>query len=105
MGALREYGLTRDEADAAAMGDGFGTPRLHSGLSIRKLARHLYECRTGVDLRLVFEAQKGTLTFDFAGSHDDVGGLFKRPPLATGGRAGGGSDTHSESGYEPSTLT
>ena len=60
-----------------AMRDGFGNPHLHSGLSIRKLARHLYECRTGLGLRLVFEARKGTLTFDFAGSHDDVRAYLK----------------------------
>ena len=55
-----------------AVRDGFGKPHLHSGLSIRKLARNLYECRTGLDLRLVFEARKGTLTFDFSGNHDEV---------------------------------
>jgi hypothetical protein len=60
-----------------ALRDGFGKPHVHSGLSIRKLARHLYECRTGLDLRLVFEARKGTLTFDFAGSHDDVRAYLK----------------------------
>ena len=60
-----------------AMRDGFGNPHLHSGLSIRKLAGHLYECRTGLGLRLVFEARKGTLTFDFAGSHDAVRAYLK----------------------------
>ena len=60
-----------------AMREGFGNPHLHSGLSVRKLARHLYECRTGLDLRLVFEARKGTLTFDFAGSHDEVRACLK----------------------------
>ena len=60
-----------------AMRDGFGKPHLHSGLSIRKLARHVYECRTGLGLRLVFEARKGTLTFDFAGSHDAVRAYLK----------------------------
>ena len=60
-----------------AMRDGFGNPHLHSGLSIRKLAGHLYECRTGLGLRLMFEARKGTLTFDLAGSHDDVRAYLK----------------------------
>ena len=32
----------------------------------------LYECRTGLAWRLIFEAQKGVLTFDFAGDHDEV---------------------------------
>jgi mRNA-degrading endonuclease YafQ of YafQ-DinJ toxin-antitoxin module len=52
--------------------EGFGKPHVHSGLSIRKLGKNLYECRTGLDWRLVFEAQKSLLTFDFAGSHQDV---------------------------------
>ena len=52
--------------------EGFGRPHAHSGLAIRKLGKHLYECRTGLAWRLVFEAQKGVLTFDFAGDHDEV---------------------------------
>jgi len=51
---------------------GFGNPHAHSGLSIRKLGKRIYECRTGLAWRLVFEAQKGVLTFDFAGDHDEV---------------------------------
>lgn len=52
--------------------DGFGNPHLHAGLSIRKLGKRIYECRTGLAWRLIFEAQKGVLTFDFAGTHDEV---------------------------------
>ena len=51
---------------------GYGQPHLHSGLSIRKLGQHLYECRTGLDWRLVFTGSKGVLTFDFAGNHDEI---------------------------------
>jgi mRNA-degrading endonuclease YafQ of YafQ-DinJ toxin-antitoxin module len=51
---------------------GFGKPHIHAGLSIRKLGRNLYECRTGLDWRLIFEARKGVLTFDFAGDHKGV---------------------------------
>ena len=51
---------------------GFGDPHEHTGLSIRKLGRHLYECRTGLEWRLIFVAEKGLLTFDFAGDHDEV---------------------------------
>ncbi len=54
------------------MREGFGQPHIHSGLGIRKLRKHIFECRTGLDLRLVFEARKGTLAFDFAGNHDEV---------------------------------
>jgi len=52
--------------------DGFDNPHAHSGLAIRKLGGHLYECRTGLAWRLVFEARKGCLVFDFAGDHDEV---------------------------------
>lgn len=65
----------REEEVSAAIRlvtEGFGKPHLHSGLSIRKLGKHLYECRTGLDWRLIFEAEKGRLTFDFAGDHRGV---------------------------------
>ena len=52
--------------------DGFGNPHEHTGLAIRKLGKRLYECRTGLAWRLIFEAQKGVLTFDFAGDHNEV---------------------------------
>jgi len=70
---VREAG---QEAEVSAtlklMLEGFGKPHAHSGLAIRKLGQHLYECRTGLDWRLIFEARKGVLTFDFAGDHDEV---------------------------------
>jgi mRNA-degrading endonuclease YafQ of YafQ-DinJ toxin-antitoxin module len=52
--------------------EGFGNPHAHSGLSIRKLGRDLYECRTSLAWRLVFQASKGELLFDFAGDHNEV---------------------------------
>ena len=52
--------------------EGFGKPHAYTGLAIRKLGRHLYECRTSLAWRLIFEAQKGLLTFDFAGDHNEV---------------------------------
>ena len=52
--------------------EGFGNPHAHTGLAIRKLGKHLYECRTGLAWRLIFEAHKGGLVFDFAGDHDEV---------------------------------
>ena len=52
--------------------EGFGNPHAHTGLAIRKLGKRLYECRTSLAWRLIFEAQKGVLTFDFSGDHDEV---------------------------------
>ena len=65
----------REEEVSAALElvrDGFGNPHVHAGLSIRKLGRRIYECRTSLAWRLIFEAQRGVLTFDFAGDHDEV---------------------------------
>jgi len=45
---------------------------------IRKLGEDLYECRTGLAWRLIFVAQKGVLTFDFAGNHDEVQNYLQR---------------------------
>ena len=52
--------------------EGFGNPHAHTGISIRKLDRQLYECRTSLAWRLIFVAEKGALSFDFAGDHDEV---------------------------------
>jgi hypothetical protein len=64
------------EADALAtmlkVQAGFGQPHLHSGVSIRKLAPDVFECRTDLKTRLVFIAEAGVLRFDFAGNHEDV---------------------------------
>ena len=51
---------------------GFGNPHAHTGIAIRKLGRNLLECRTNLAWRLIFYAQKGVLTFDFAGNHEEV---------------------------------
>lgn len=70
---VRESGR-EDEVSATLrlVRDGFGNPHMHAGISIRKLGKRIYECRTGLSWRLIFVAQKGVLTFDFAGDHDEV---------------------------------
>ncbi len=66
----------RREAEVSAslklVVEGFGNPHAHTGISIRKPGKNLYECRTGLDWRLIFLAEKGVLIFDFAGDHGDV---------------------------------
>ena len=52
--------------------DGFGTPHLHSGLGIRRLRSSLFECRVGLKLRLVFDAEPGVLSFSDLGTHDQI---------------------------------
>jgi len=60
-----------------AVRDGFGTPHFHSGLGIRRLRSSLFECRVGLKLRLIFDAEPGVLTFSDIGSHDDIRKFIK----------------------------
>jgi hypothetical protein len=70
---VRESGREDDvSATLRLVMDGFGNPHAHAGISIRKLGKQVYECRTGLAWRLLFVAQKGVLTFVFAGDHDEV---------------------------------
>jgi mRNA-degrading endonuclease YafQ of YafQ-DinJ toxin-antitoxin module len=63
---------TEVSAALKLLAEGFGRPHAHSGLGIRKLGSVTYECRTSLAWRLVFAANKGVLTFEFAGTHDEV---------------------------------
>lgn len=54
------------------IGEVFGYPHRHVGIGIRVLQRSLYECRVGLDTRLIFRNEGGTLTFVFGGNHDQV---------------------------------
>ena len=58
--------------------EGFESPSAHSRLAIRKLSESLYECRTRLGWRLIFEARNGVMTFDFAGDHDEVQKYLRR---------------------------
>ncbi len=60
-----------------AVRDGFGTPHLHSGLGIRRLRDSLFECRVGLKLRLVFDAEPSALTFSDLGTHDEIRRIVK----------------------------
>jgi hypothetical protein len=52
--------------------EALGRPHQHIGLGIRKLHRNYFECRAGLELRLVFRLDPGLITFTFAGNHDEV---------------------------------
>lgn len=64
------------------VGKQFGKPHQHQGLGIRSLGSDLYECRSGLDVRLVFvkdsTTKPPTLYFDMIGNHDDVQHYLKR---------------------------
>jgi hypothetical protein len=55
-----------------ALADGFGSPHLHSGLGIRRLRKDLFECRAGLQGRIVFFAEKGRLTAYDVMTHDEI---------------------------------
>lgn len=56
----------------------FGQPHSHTGVDIRRLGKNLFECRVGLNLRLLFKAGPGTLTFVYSGSHDDVQAYLRK---------------------------
>ncbi len=60
-----------------AVRDGFGAPHRHAGLGIRRLRDTLFECRVGLKLRLVFDAESGVLSFSDLGTHDEVQRIIK----------------------------
>jgi len=60
-----------------AVRDGFGAPHQHSGIGIRRLRGNIFECRAGLKLRLVFESERGRLSFTALGTHDEIRGSLK----------------------------
>ncbi len=64
----------RDEIAAAlrALENGFGLPHRHAGLGIRRLRKGLFECRAGLQWRIVFFAEKGVLSAYDVMTHDEV---------------------------------
>ncbi len=56
----------------------FGQPHAHSGADIRRLGRNLFECRVGLDLRLLFSSEPGVLLFVYSGNHDDVQAYLRK---------------------------
>jgi hypothetical protein len=64
----RLVGRAIDEACTA-----WGRPHLHAGSGLRKLRNNLYEVRSGLKTRLVFEPRlDGSLYFHTMGNHDEV---------------------------------
>jgi hypothetical protein len=58
------------DATAAA----WGQPHLHRGIGIRRLTDNVFECRSGLDNRLVFVfiATPPELVFVMMGNHDEI---------------------------------
>lgn len=52
--------------------EAFGNPHVHSGIGIRKLRRALYEARTDLGQRLLFEDRPDCIFFFKLGNHDEI---------------------------------
>ena len=57
----------------------WGRPHIHTGISIRRLTKTIFECRVGLDERLafLFIATPPELVFLFIGNHDEVQKLIR----------------------------
>ncbi len=75
--SLSEADFARVESLLQAIPDCFGHPHTHSGISIRRLRKNIFECRAGLKVRLLFRHNAGALEFFFAGSHDEGAASFK----------------------------
>ena len=69
---LSDADFDRFEATLQAIPDCFGHPHAHSGISIRRLRKNIFECRAGLKVRLLFRQNGEALEFFFAGNHDDI---------------------------------
>lgn len=65
------------EAALPVIPDCFGHPHAHSGISIRRLRKNVFECRAGLKLRLLFRQNGNTLEFFFVGNHDEIRRLIQ----------------------------
>ena len=54
----------------------FGRPHLHSGISIRTFGPY-YECRAGLNLRVLFVWRHGSFVLAFVGDHRAVANFIK----------------------------
>jgi len=69
---LNDADFARVEAALNLIPDCFGHPHTHSGISIRRLRKNIFECRAGLSLRLLFRQSGSALEFFFVGTHDEV---------------------------------
>jgi hypothetical protein len=69
---LSDADFARVESALQVIPDCFGHPHAHSGISIRRLRKNVFECRAGLKLRLLFRQNAGVLEFFFVGSHDEI---------------------------------
>ena len=54
----------------------YGKPHLHAGVGLRRIPPFM-ECRSGLDLRLIFQREDKNLVFHLCGTHDEVQSFLK----------------------------
>jgi mRNA-degrading endonuclease RelE of RelBE toxin-antitoxin system len=74
---LSDADVKRVEQALRILPDCFGQPHLHTGISIRRMRKNIFECRAGLKIRLLFRANERALEMFFVGSHDDVRRLIR----------------------------
>ena len=74
---LGDEDYARVEQALVQLPQSWGAPHQHTGLSIRRLHAGYFECRAGLNIRIVLRAQNDGLDLVMAGSHDDVRHLLR----------------------------
>jgi mRNA-degrading endonuclease RelE of RelBE toxin-antitoxin system len=69
---LSDADVRRTEEALRVLPDCFGLPHRHAGISIRRLRKNMYECRSGLKVRILFRVHAQALEVLFIGNHDDV---------------------------------
>ena len=54
----------------------FGHPHLHAGIGVRSIGNY-FECRAGLQLRILFVARSGDLVLVTVGNHDAIRAFIK----------------------------
>ena len=74
---LSDEDYARVEEALLQLQKAWGAPHQHTGLSIRRLHSGYFECRAGLDIRVVFRVSFDGLEIVFAGNHDEVQRLLR----------------------------
>jgi len=64
--------ISEINASLALLREAMGKPHIHSGLSIRKLGRSIFEIRAGLETRILFARESGDIVLVFAGNPKQV---------------------------------
>ena len=74
---VKAYESPRQHKSIGLLPEAMGKPHVHSGLSIRKLRRAIFEMRAGLQIRILFARESGDIVLVFAGDHGQVRAWLK----------------------------